>query len=347
MPERLLKIFVMWTLSMPMMTMAQPRAIEAETRRLVFEVSNVPQAGAVAEQVRQALRGFSGAVVKLRAFVVGAENVEPVRQAIEAEFKRRRQSMPLLSIIVIGALPHANARLVLEAVSTAGRTVNPGGIAFVSGQAASVNEGVAQVAPLIEKSLAALRTAHESVRANPEDVLRATCFVTSLTDFSEVRRMVSLEYPRAALNFVQLQRTPARGLVECETVLRLRDAEKQSLRFFNPGGLTASPNYSHIALIGAEWIVFSDLSMAPGTAEADAKLAFSQLEQTLLERGASIREVAMSHLYPISQTGSDLIRNNRFHFYDKSRPPASTLLLFEALPGGAAFGVEVVAPKSR
>jgi len=39
--------------------------------------------------------------------------------------------------------------------------------------------------------------------------------------------------------------------------------------------------------------------------------------------------------------------SKRMRLDDQTRPPASTLLLFEALPGGAAFGVEVVAPKLK
>jgi enamine deaminase RidA (YjgF/YER057c/UK114 family) len=336
---------MIWLLLLTAVMPAQPRVIEAETRRLTFQVSPVPQNGEMAEQVRQCLRSFSAPVVKLRAFVVGAENYGPVRQEIEAEFKRRRQPTPSLSIIVVGALPHAHARVVLEVISTAKKTVNPAGIAFVSGQPASVNQPVARVAPLIEKSLAALRTAHQAIQVNPADVLRATCFVTSLADVNEGRQMVSREFPSAALNFVQLQRAPSRGLVECETIVRLRTAEKEPLRLLNPSGLTASPNYSHIALIGAKRVVFSDLSLAQCAQEKDAKLAFAQLEQELRASGASIKVVAMSHLYPVSGAASELIRNTRFNFYDKLRPPASTLLLFEGLPGAAVFGVEVVAPK--
>jgi enamine deaminase RidA (YjgF/YER057c/UK114 family) len=187
--------------------------------------------------------------------------------------------------------------------------------------------------------------AHKAINVEPADVLRATCFVTSLADVDGAERMARRAFPAAALSFVQLQRNPARALVECETVARLRAAEKESLRFVNPSGLNASPNYSHVALVGAQRVVFSDLSLAQGVQEAEARLAFAQLEKALQAGGASIKDVAMSHLYPVSQAASELIRDTRFGFYDKSRPPASTLLLFEALPGGAAFGVEVVAPK--
>jgi hypothetical protein len=40
---------------------------------------------------------------------------------------------------------------------------------------------------------------------------------------------------------------------------------------------------------------------------------------------------------------ADLVRQVRFEFIDKSRPPASTMLPFEGLPSmDAAFGLEAI-----
>jgi hypothetical protein len=40
----------------------------------------------------------------------------------------------------------------------------------------------------------------------------------------------------------------------------------------------------------------------------------------------------------------DIASKVRFEFYDRSQPPASTMLLFEGLPSlDASFGVEVIA----
>lgn len=323
-----------------------PRVVEAETARLRFQVSDVPQTGTVAEQVRHCLKRFSSPVVALRAFVVGQENAAAVRDAIEAEFKKRRHSLPALSIIIVGALPQQNARVQIEAVITAKQSVNPNGIAFVSGQPASLEQPIARVAPLIEKSLSALRTAHQAIKAQPADVLRATCFVSSLNDVGEVKQMMRREYPQAALSVIQLQQTADRSLVECETVTRLQTPVKEGLRFLNPPSLAASPNYSHLALIGARRLVFSELVVAASAREADAVHAFAGLEQALTGAGSSIKQVAMSKLYPITQTGSELVRKVRFDFYDKTRPPASTLLIFEGLPtASASFAVAVIAVK--
>jgi hypothetical protein len=52
----------------------------------------------------------------------------------------------------------------------------------------------------------------------------------------------------------------------------------------------------------------------------------------------------MSHIYPLSSGLSERIRAIRFEFYDKSRPPASTMLPFEGLPSlDASFAVDVIA----
>ena len=57
-----------------------------------------------------------------------------------------------------------------------------------------------------------------------------------------------------------------------------------------------------------------------------------------------MKNVAMSSLYPLSTSIAEQVRRIRFDFYDKSRPPASTMLNFEALPAmDAGFAVDVIA----
>jgi hypothetical protein len=64
--------------------------------------------------------------------------------------------------------------------------------------------------------------------------------------------------------------------------------------------------------------------------------------------GASIKEVAWSSIYPLSNSIGDQVRKIRFEFYDPARPPASTLLAFEGLPSmDASFAVDTVAVASR
>ncbi len=284
------------------------------------------------------MRAFRSTPVKLRAFVVGRENVTPVRAAIEAEFKRR--PMPLLSIIVVGALPAGNAKVAIEAISESEKMVNPHGIAYISGQPATSDDRA--IAPLIEKSLAALDIAHRSIGVGKYDVLISTCFVSNFVDYEKSRRLVGDAFPGAAINFVQLQREPERGFVECETVVRLTARPRGPLVFSNPTGLPASPNYSHIASIGAKKVVFTEVKFA--TDEAGAREAFRKMDELLKSHRTALGNTAMSHVYPVSQAGSNLFRGIRFDYYDRSRPPGSTLVIFEGLPfPSASFAFELVA----
>ena len=69
-----------------------------------------------------------------------------------------------------------------------------------------------------------------------------------------------------------------------------------------------------------------------------------RLAKSLEPAGAKLTGVAMSSIYPLSSMITEKVRAIRFEFYDKTRPPASTMLTFEGLPSlDATFGVEVVA----
>ena len=318
-----------------------PAAVSSETQKLLFHVSAAPSLRQGLHSLQRRARGAK--IVKLRVFVAAEVDPGSVPGIVQEAFRKHGQTLPALSAIRVGALTQG-AQAVWESVAVAKKAINPHGLAFISGQAVSLQTQTTQMAPLTEKSLAHLSSALKAVGLESRDVLRATCFMTSLEDIGAVRRLVEAQYPNAALNYVQLQRSPARSIVECEAVARLRSVPGRSLQLVNPEDLPKSPNYSQIALVGAPRLIFSGAHLAPGFEEADARQVFKKLQHSLEQAGASIRWVAMSNLYPVSQPAADLVRKTRFEFYDQTRPPASTLLLYEGLPAKeASFGVDVVA----
>jgi enamine deaminase RidA (YjgF/YER057c/UK114 family) len=338
-------LFLLAIMFVPLEAFAQPAVIEADPRRLVFKVAPVSADGDLAKQAQDALASFKLPVAHLRAFVGGADGIAVTRRTIEEFFRKRRKPLPTLAVVAVGALPHEGARVVIEAVLVAQRPVNPHGVAFVSGQVGSSDKPVAQMLPLAEKAVKDLHAIHSAAGIQSSDVLRVTCLMASMADFPEVERKVSGAFPQSALSFVQIQRSPARGVVECETVARLRSKVNEPLKFVYADDLPKSPNFSHAALIGAKRVVFTSLHLSAGGQESDARQTFAQLEQSLKSAGTSIKQVAMSSIYPISQEAAELARKTRFDFYDRSRPPASTMLPFEALPAPAVFGVNIVAVK--
>jgi hypothetical protein len=132
-----------------------PSAVAAETRRLVFHVTPLSAKGLLSQQVRDALKALfrltgSLTVVKVRAFVAGSGDVRRVRDIVSESFTDRRQSLPALSVIQVGALPLEGAQVVLESVAVARKDVNNFGLIFIAGQGASSNNPRDPVQPLGE-----------------------------------------------------------------------------------------------------------------------------------------------------------------------------------------------------
>ncbi|MBI1898272.1 MAG: hypothetical protein HYZ57_04360 [Acidobacteria bacterium] len=81
-----------------------------------------------------------------------------------------------------------------------------------------------------------------------------------------------------------------------------------------------------------------------GTQESDIRLAFQRLDKALEPAGTSLRHTAVSNVYPLTRSTSEMIRKVRQEFYDKANPRASTMVLFEGLPSlDASFGIDVLA----
>jgi enamine deaminase RidA (YjgF/YER057c/UK114 family) len=327
-----------------------PTAITAETRRLVFQVSPLSAKGLLSQQTREALKWLlhssGGNTVKLRAFVAGSGDLRRVRELVSETFTDHKLNLPVLSVVQVGALPLEGAQVVMESTAVAKKEVNEYGLVYISGQGASAAGPLDPVLPLAEQSLRRMSTAVKAAGSEPGDVLRVTCFLSSLDKFASVRQMVASSYPTAALNFVQIQRAPTHAVAECEAVAKLRWNTGTAIHMINPVGLNGSPQISQVALIGAPRVILTGSQEAFGFQDADARLAFERLGKSLSQEGGSLHAVAFASMYPLSGSISEQVRKIRTEFYDHARPPACTMLPFEGLPSmDAGFAVDVVAVK--
>ena len=236
------------------------------------------------------------------------------------------------------------AQVQLEAYVVGKKTVNPNGLAFVSGVGIATRNPLDPVPPLLDKAMADLKAAVESSGATSQDVLRITCLFSSLDEYSKLRSTIQTSFPAAMVASVMTQRGPGSGLAECEGVARLKSPVGGSLKFLSPPEQNPSPNYSKIALVGSPKIILTGTQLAFHMEDADVRLAFGRLDKALEAVQSSLKLVAFSSLYPLSNAMLTKIRNIRFEFYDKARPPASTMVLFEGLPSiDASFGIDVIA----
>jgi enamine deaminase RidA (YjgF/YER057c/UK114 family) len=315
-----------------------PNAVTADTDRLAFGVSPIIGKGLLSQQTREALKALlrtnHGTIVKLRAFVAGSGDLRRIGELVGETFTEKHMPLPVLSVVQVGALPMEGAQVVLESVEQDKKVVNPHGVAFLAGQNAA---SVAQ-------SLARLKMALRGGGMDSEDVLRVTCFVSSLEEQRDTHQLMTAAFPGAVLNYVQMQREPVMPAAECEAVARLRGAIGGPVTFLNPADLDKSPNYSQLALVKSPKLVITGTQLAFGSQEGDIKLAFDRLQRVLGSSNARFDQVVMSHTYVTSTAIIPRVRTVRAGYYSSATPPASTLLPFEGLPSlDASFGVDVIA----
>ena len=319
-----------------------PSAVTGETRRLTFHVTPLSARGLLSAQVRDALKALTretGAnpVLKIRAFVAGSGDLRRVRDLVSEIFADRKLPLPALSLIQSGGLPLEGAQVVLEAVALGKKEVSPLGLVFVSAPVATSDNPLDPVAPLAAQSLDRLKLALKTARSEPSDVVRVTCFLSSLDNLAATRKLVEADYPRAALNYVQTQRSPSRALAACEAVARLTWNIGKSVHFQPAEGEPQA------ALVAAPRVVLTGTQVSYGYQEANSRLAFERLQKVLESSGVSGRDVAFAHYYPLADPLAAQVRKLRPAFFPAS---AGSLLLFEGLPGmDAGFAVDVVAVK--
>ena len=317
-----------------------PEAVVAETSRLVYTVSPLSSTGLLSQQIGNALDALlrqakNAPITGLRAFVAGSGDTRRVRTLVAETFMARRLPLPVLTVVQIGALPGRGVQIVMEATGVSRQTENPQGIAFLDAQASDAANLPARVIPLVKKALGDLKADLAAAGMDGKDVLRATCFVSSLEDYAEARRSVSTEFPRAVENFVQPLRAPSHGLAQCEIVASIRGTAREA---------PAGGELSRVAMVRARRVVLSGDQIAFGSREEDARLAYLRLGKALEENGSSLRQAAWLSIYALSATEGEQARRIGSQFLNADNPPAGAVLVCEDLPSlDASFAAEVVA----
>ena len=184
-----------------------------ETSHLTFHVTPLSARGLLSAQVRDALKALlhdtaGSPVLKIRAFAAGSGDLRRVRDLVSEVFTDKHLPLPALSLIQAGGLPLEGAQVVLEGIAAGKKEVNPQGLVFFPAPVATSDSPLDPVAPLTAKSLESLKEAVKAAGSEPGDVVRVTCFLSSLEDLAATRKLVEADFPRAALNYVQTQRVP-------------------------------------------------------------------------------------------------------------------------------------------
>lgn len=308
-----------------------PGAVSAETGRLVFHVSPLSDKGLLSQQIRDALKGLMQAshnatVVKLRAFVAGTGDMRRVQSIVSEVFTEKKLALPALSTIQVGALDLEGAQVVLESASTQDKNdkkpANPNGLAFFSGQRAA--DGPAAVERLGAEA--------KMARIAPEDMLRVTCFLSSIEESKATRAAAAKAFPAAVANFVQALRLSTDRTAICEAAGRRSQ----------PGGAVEFSAGS--VMVNTPKLVFSGIQMAFLDQEADLRLAFERLGKVMEASGVGYKDVVFLNVYPLTRAIEQKMAALESQFIPPEVHPAGVTELVEGLPSlDATVAVEVVA----
>lgn len=307
-----------------------PMALAADTETLDFHISPLLKTGGLSAQIHQSLyeliRDTRGeTIIKLRAFVAGAGDARRVQAIVGDSFTDRKLPLPVLSIIQVGALGEQAAQVVIEAVVSTHRKVNPNGLAFLAGQTGS------SFGEAVERLKASAGAA--SVSGN--HVLTCTCFTSGAENFESMRAALRAEFPNSAVNVVQALRDPATDSNMCEAVGQLSQPPAE-------GPVVLLKN-ARATLVDSHQLVFTGLQLSFGSYLVDAQEAFARLQRAASALEAIEAPVEVNAFCLDAYAGSALRKSASF--------PQSTLTVqtVEGLPGvDASAGIEaVLAPHVR
>jgi enamine deaminase RidA (YjgF/YER057c/UK114 family) len=164
-------------------------------------------------------------------------------------------------------------------------------------------------------------------------VLRVTCFLSSLSDVEPTRTATIAAFPAASTNFVQSQRLGMEAQVACEATGRPDQAPASDVSVAN--GL-ASVNVPKLVLTGTQ-LVFRNQ-------DADFRLAYQRLGKSIAALGSAMPNVVWIGAYALTKADAGRMDVIRKEFIDATHPPASSAVQVEGLPSTDATGaIEFIA----
>lgn len=301
-----------------------PMVLAADTQSLDFHISPLLKTGGLAVQIRRSLsdllRDTKGErIVKLRAFVSGVGDARRVQTEVTSTFSERKLPLPVLTIVQVGRLGDDMAQVVIEAVVSTKRTLNPNGLAFLSGQNGKS----------IPEALQHLRQSATEAEIGADQIVSCTCFAASIEGGDASRSAVEAVFPKTAINVVQALRDPVNSATMCQAVAQLSHPPKES-------ALVWFKN-AHVSLVNSPKLVFTGLQLSFGNYLDDAREAFTRLQRAASALQASEAPVQVN-AYSLDLTAASALRKST------SFPPSVfTVQTIEGLPSvDASAGIEAI-----
>ena len=300
-----------------------PMALAADAETLDFHISPLLRSGGLAAQIKQSLddliRDTHGeTIVKLRAFVAGAGDARRVQSEAADLFTDHKLPLPVLSVLQVGALGDEAAKVVIEAVVSTHRAVNPNGLGFVAGQAG----------PSLKDAVDKLAGSVKTAGIAPESLLTATCFTSAIEDYGATRASLLKVFPNASVNVVQALRDPPNDASMCEAIGQLSEKPAHDVVFLGEHRVTQ---------VRAGRLIFTGMQLTFGSFLDDAQESFQRLQRAAKAFGGADVAVEVNAYSLNAYAGSALRKTTSF--------PQNTFTIqrVEGLPAiDASAGIEAI-----
>lgn len=310
-----------------------PGLTTADVERISFHLAPVAQQGLLSKELRNSLRAAlkkfrRSRIVHLRAYVAGSGDTRRVRAMVSEVFTARRQPLPSVDVIQVGRLPVDGAEVLIEVVVEERTTVNPHGLLFLSGQPASSDEAVLDVAPTATESLNRLKAVLTGAGLTGKDVISATCFCSSLQDGVKVKAAMRASFPKASLMNVQLRRAYSAAYVSCDAIARTRGSMEGAV---NPPDLKPLRGLSHAVAVASGTLAFTASHLVFGHETDDARLALARLNTRLAEVNSGLSKTVFTRTYPLYGQALSAMEAIHGEFFPADPAPAGTLVFPEGV----------------
>jgi hypothetical protein len=264
-----------------------PMALTADADALDFHISPLLRSGGLSAQIRQSLNDLirdthGETIVKLR-----------VQSEVVGIFSQNKLPFPVLSIIQVGGLGTEATQVVIEAVVSTHKMVNPDGLAFITGQ---YGQTFAEAFEHLKKSVS---LAH----VKPDKVLSTTCY-TPVYDYEARRAMLQAAFPKTEIDIVQALRSPATDASMCEAVGQLDQAPQQ--------GALVWMKAEHTTLVNTKRLIFTGLQLCFGSFLDDAQEALQRLQKAAGAVGEKSSAVQINTFSLTPAAGSALRKTTGF-----------------------------------
>jgi enamine deaminase RidA (YjgF/YER057c/UK114 family) len=192
--------------------------------------------------------------------VAGTGDARRVQSEAVGIFSQNKLPFPVLSIIQVGGLGSEASQVVIEAVVSTRKTVNPQGLAFITGQYGRT----------FPEALEHLKTSASQAKVKPDRILSTTCY-TPVYDYEAKRSAVQAAFPKTEIDLVQALRAPANDASMCEAVGQLDEAP--------PQGPLVWMKSEHTTLVSSKKLIFTGLQLCFGSFLDDAQEALQRLQR--------------------------------------------------------------------